>query len=164
MLTKAQVLYTNFDFPTFAGENHKVLVNLTSPKSKNSSDLGFSFLPSFEEGENRGFSNVHLFGSTPPCPPRDGGVACGRVVLSSVELGPDSLDWVTPSVPYPPLVTGGNYPVVLLGFRFTEGPIEACESSTACVCRGPHRPRARRGTAASSSLHVGVVGWSLPRP
>ena len=27
------------------------------------------------------------------------------------ELGPDSLDWVTPSVPCPPLVTGGNYPL-----------------------------------------------------
>ena len=70
MLTQAQVLYTNFDFPTFAGENHKVLVNLTSPKSENSSDLGFSFLPSFEKGEIRGLSDPHLFGSTPQCPPR----------------------------------------------------------------------------------------------
>ena len=70
LLTQAQVLYTNFDFPTFAGENHKVLVNLTSPKSENSSDLGFSFLPSFEDGENRYPSSPHLFCSTPQCPPR----------------------------------------------------------------------------------------------
>ena len=47
------------------GQNHKVLVNLTSPKSENSSDLGFSFLPSFEEGQIGGLANVHLFGSTP---------------------------------------------------------------------------------------------------
>ena len=51
-----------------AGQNHKVLVNLTSPKSENSSDLGFSFLPSFEKGEIRGLAYVHLFGSTPLVP------------------------------------------------------------------------------------------------
>ena len=60
LLTQAQVLYTNFDFPTFAGENHKVLVNLTSPKSENSSDLGFSFLPSFEEGQIGDLAPPHM--------------------------------------------------------------------------------------------------------
>ena len=63
----------------------------------------------------------------------------------------------------PLFVTGGNYmyPVVLLGFRFTEGPREVLHAcllySTSRLVQSPHphRPRARRGTAASSSLHVG---------
>ena len=51
LLTQAQVLYTNFDFPTFGGVDlrHESKLGCT----RISSDLGFSFLPSFEKGENR---------------------------------------------------------------------------------------------------------------
>ena len=69
MLTQAQVLYTKFDFPTFAGENHKVLVNLTSPKSKNSSVLGFAARPSFEVGEIGGSLRPTYFGLYPRAVP-----------------------------------------------------------------------------------------------
>ena len=48
--------------------------------------------------------------------------------LKSEELLLRRHDWVTPNVPYSPLVTGGNYPIVLLGLRMhapARAPLDA---------------------------------------